>query len=284
MKRERATAVLREMLDRLEQGAWPLSLVEEIHLFGSYIRGALEVGDVDVVVQHTTDERWKQESLDALFSGRDGYTRMRQALRGRRHGVSFQFQDRRTLEDEGFELLLLWRRGEPVELARQRLAEIVPDPAAGRAPRDHVLPAYEEIADLLPRPVRIDLYRLCTSGSATVSTFSLPDAQPRSAAALAHVEERWVSGSPLRRQAAAALAHLENAGQALGHVEVHGRYVDHSKTDEAIECFVDLGWHYWRRSVNRYLDDGQAWFEVLPATARQPLHALHITPGSRRRD
>ncbi|WP_181412120.1 hypothetical protein [Streptomyces griseorubiginosus] len=111
MKRERATAVLRDMLDRLEQGAWPLNLVEEIHLFGSYIRGALEVGDVDVVVQHTTDERWKQESLGALFSGRDGYTGMRQALRGLRHGVSFQFQDRCTLEDEGFQLLLLWRRG-----------------------------------------------------------------------------------------------------------------------------------------------------------------------------
>ena len=51
--------------------------------------------------------------------------------------------------------------------------------------------------------------------------------------------------------------------------------------DEAIECFIDLGWRYWR-SATRYLDDGQAWFEVLPATARHPLHALHITPGARR--
>ncbi|MFJ3799995.1 hypothetical protein ACIPSJ_27400 [Streptomyces sp. NPDC090088] len=280
MKRERATAVLREMLDRLEQGAWPLNLVEEIHLFGSYSRGALEVGDVDVVVQHTTDERWRQESLEAMFSSRDGYTVMRQALRGRSRGLSFQFQYRSALEDEGFELLLLWKRGEPVDLAWQRLAAITPDPDAGRAPRDHVLPSYEVLADLLPRPVRIDLHRLCTSGGATVSAFPLPDAQPSSAVAVDHIDERWTPNSPLRRQAAAALAHLENSGQPLDQVEVHGQYLDHSKTDEAIACFVDLGWRYWRRA-NRYLNDGQAWFEVLPATARQPLHALHIAPGPR---
>lgn len=281
MKREQATTVLREILERLEQGTWPLNLVEEIYLFGSYIRGALEVGDVDVVVQHTTDERWRQESLDALFSGRDSYVVMRQALRGRRRGISFQFQDRSALEGEGIELLLLWRRGEPIDLARQRLATIPPDPTAGRAPRDHILPSYEAIADLLPRPVRIDLHRLCTGDGATVSAFPLPDAQPRSAVAAAHVDERWTPHSPLRRGAAAALAHLEGTGQDLDHVEVHGRYLDYSKRDEAIECFIDLGWRYWR-SATRYLDDGQAWLEVLPATARQPLHALYIAPGSRR--
>ncbi|MFG2948416.1 hypothetical protein [Streptomyces adustus] len=281
MKRERATAVLLEMLDRLEEGAWPLNLVEEIHLFGSYIRGALEVGDVDIAVQHASDERWRRESLAAMFSGRDGYVGVRQALRGRRRGVSFQFQDCTALEGEGFELLLLWRRGEPMTLARQRLAEVTPDPAAGRAPRDHVLPAYEAIADLLPRPVRIELHRLCTTGAAKVSVVTLPDAQPLSVAAAAHLDGRWTSHSSLRRAAAAALAYLENTGQGLGHVELHGRCFDGSATDRAVECFVDLGWRYWR-CVTDYLDDGQAWLEVLPATARQPLHALRITPASRR--
>lgn len=280
MKRERATMLLGEMLDRLDQGTWPLNLVEEVYLFGSYIRGAPEVGDIDVVVQHTTDERWKQESLDALFNGSDSYVAMRQALRGRRRGISFQFQERRTLEEEGFELLLLWRRGEPVALARRRLDAITPDPAAGRAPRDHVLPPYETIADLLPRPVRIDLHRLCTDGAATVSAFPLPDAHPRSVVAAAHAEERWTSNSPLRRAATAALAHLESTGQVLDRVEVHGQYLHHGTTDDDIDCFVDLGWRYWR-GVKRYLGDGQAWFEVLPATARKPLHALHITPASR---
>ncbi|MGW2402602.1 nucleotidyltransferase domain-containing protein [Kitasatospora sp. NPDC001664] len=279
MKRERATAVLVEMLDRLEQGAWPLNLVEEIHLFGSYARGALEVGDVDVVVEHTTDARWTRESINALCDGRDSYMTMRQALRGSRRGVSFQFQERKALESEGIELSLLWQRGEPVALARQRLAAITPDPAARRAPRDHVLPSYKAVADLLPRPVRIDLHRLCTEGTATVAAFPLPDAWPASAMAAAHVQDRWALNSPLRRAAAAALARLESTGQALERVEVHGQHLVYGTADEAVDCFVDLGWRYWR-SAERYLDEGQAWFEVLPTTARQPLHALHVTPAA----
>ncbi len=177
-------------------------------------------------------------------------------------------------------MLLLWRHNEPVALARQRLAAIPSDPAAGRAPRDHVLPAYETIADLLPRPVRIDLHRWCTKDKATVAVVPLPDAHPRSTIATKHMDDRWTPNSPLRRAAAAALAHLENTSQALERLEVHRRYLDHRATDEAIECFVDLGWRYWR-AADRYLNDGQAWFEVLPATPQQSLTALHITPAAR---
>ncbi|KOV50847.1 hypothetical protein ADL00_42580 [Streptomyces sp. AS58] len=279
MKRERATAVLGEMLDRLEQGAWPVNLVEEVHLFGSYIRGALEVGDVDVVVQHITDEAWTEHSLNALLSGRDGYAAMRQALRGRRRGISFQFQNRKALTKDGFELLLLWQRGEPFSLARQRLAAITPDPAAGRAPRDHVLPAYEMVSDQLPRPVRIDLYRWCTNNAATVRVVPLADDQPHSTAAAAHVDKRWTAHSPLRRAACAALAYLEQSGQKLDRVAVHGQHLQHGVADDTIEIFVGLGWRYWRRA-ELYLNDGQAWLEVLPAKARQPLQALHIIPAS----
>ncbi|MFI6967114.1 hypothetical protein [Streptomyces sp. NPDC050255] len=75
----------------------------------------------------------------------------------------------RALQDEGIDLLLLWKQGEPVALARQRLAAITVDPTAGRAPRDHVLPAYETVADLLPRPVRIDLHHWSTEGRATTT-------------------------------------------------------------------------------------------------------------------
>lgn len=277
MKREQATVMLEEVLDRLEQGQWPLTLVEEIHLFGSYSRGALEVGDIDVCVQHTTDERWLQHSLHASINGKDGYVPMRQALRGRRRGVSFQFQMRSSLEADGFDLLPLWRRGEPVELARRRLAGIRPDPSAGRAGRDHVLPAYEAIADLLPRPVRMDLHRLCTKGAATVTAFPLPDARPHSPQVLRCVERRWVATSPLRRAALAAVAYLEGIGQALDRIELHGAYLDHRTTDDTVDCYVDLRWNNWT-CLDRYLDGGQAWFEVLPATSRQPLHALHVTP------
>lgn len=280
MKRERATTVLNEMLERLEHNAWPLDLIKEIHLFGSYIRGALQVGDIDVAVQHTTDERWTEHSLNALFDGRDSYTPMRQALRGNRRGISFQFQGRDPLRNENVELLLLWRQGEPITLARQRLAAITADTTAGRAPRDHVMPAYETLADVIPRPVRIDLHRWSTKRKITVTTHALPDAQPRSTTATRHMEGRWVPNSPLRRAAAAALAYLESTGQRLDRCEVHRQHLVRGTTDLTTDCFVDLGWRYWR-SAERYLADGQSWFEVLPATSRQPLHALHITPAAR---
>ncbi|MGW8359245.1 nucleotidyltransferase domain-containing protein [Streptomyces wedmorensis] len=226
---------------------------------------------------HTTDKRWTQQVVDVLFSGRDGHTPMRKALRGNRRGISFQFQERQALQDEGIDLLLLWKRGEPIALARQRLAAIAVDPAAGRAPRDHVLPAYETIADLLPRPVRIDLHRWSTEGSAIITTFPLADAQPRSTTVGEHMDGRWTISSPLRRAASGALAHLENTGHAPDRIVLHGQPLAHGASDDTIDCFIDLHWRYWR-SAHRYLEDGQEWFEVLPATPRQPLHALHITP------
>ncbi|MGW0549972.1 nucleotidyltransferase domain-containing protein [Streptomyces altiplanensis] len=92
MKRERATRLLADMITRLEDGAWPLGLVEEVYVFGSYARGALEPNDVDVVIEHGTDKRWLGELLDASINGRDAYVGMRQALRGRTRGISFQFR------------------------------------------------------------------------------------------------------------------------------------------------------------------------------------------------
>ncbi|MFE5521423.1 nucleotidyltransferase domain-containing protein [Streptomyces virginiae] len=89
------------MITRLEGGGWPLGLVEEVYVFGSYARGALEPNDVDVVIEHGTDKRWLGESLDASINGRDSYVGMRQALRGRTRGISFQFRGRSSLLDEG---------------------------------------------------------------------------------------------------------------------------------------------------------------------------------------
>ncbi|WP_406490473.1 nucleotidyltransferase domain-containing protein [Streptomyces sp. NBC_01604] len=58
MNRERATSLLLvELIDRLEVGAWPLGLVEEVYVFGSYVCGSLTPNDVDVVVQHGTDRK-----------------------------------------------------------------------------------------------------------------------------------------------------------------------------------------------------------------------------------
>jgi predicted nucleotidyltransferase len=179
MKRDRATGLLTDMPDRLEEGLRPTSLVEEVHLFGSCARGALEPGDVDLVVRHTTDDRWLRESLHAFVNAQDSSVTMRQALRGRRRGISFHFQERSSLEDDGIELEPLWRKGEPPRPGPATPRRDRGRPGRRRAPHDHVLPEYQAIADRIPRPVRIELRSLHTARDITVSAFPLGDAQPR---------------------------------------------------------------------------------------------------------
>ncbi|MEV6949781.1 nucleotidyltransferase domain-containing protein [Streptomyces sp. NPDC051172] len=77
MKRERATELLHEMLDRLEEGARPLDLVDEVYIFGSYARGALEPGDLDVAVVHHTDTAFTEDVVGAIIYGRDPMADMR---------------------------------------------------------------------------------------------------------------------------------------------------------------------------------------------------------------
>ncbi|MFE7113971.1 nucleotidyltransferase domain-containing protein [Streptomyces sp. NPDC057654] len=143
------------MLGRLEGGGWPLDLVDEILVFGSYARGALNPSDVDMVVEHRRDDRLTSEFLHSLSYGGDPSASMKRALKGRSRGLQIHFGERESLEAEGFELTLLWTRGEPVDAARARLAAITPDPEAGRAPRDHMIEAFDGIDRRVPRPVRI---------------------------------------------------------------------------------------------------------------------------------
>ncbi|MGW8356514.1 nucleotidyltransferase domain-containing protein [Streptomyces wedmorensis] len=191
MKRERATRLLADMITRLEGGGWPLGLVEEAYVFGSYARGALEPNDVDVVIEHGTDKRWLGESLDASINGRNAYVGMRQALRGRTRGISFQFRGRSSLMDEGFELFLLWRKGEPFSLARERLASLTADPEAGTAPRDHMLTEFEALESLVPRPARIELSGRHAKGGIGITSLRLLDGELQDPEVARHVRRRW---------------------------------------------------------------------------------------------
>ncbi|MCX5215569.1 nucleotidyltransferase domain-containing protein [Kitasatospora sp. NBC_00240] len=276
MKRERGTRLLADMIDRLEGGHWPLGLVDEVYVFGSYARGALEPKDIDVVVEHGTDKRWLNESLHASCYGKDSYTSMKQGLRGNTRGISFQFRGRDSLTAEGFPLTLLWRRGEPFDLARQRLAALTPDPDASRAPRDHMLPAFAGIEDLVPRPARIELHSRHAQGEITITALTLDDGRPGEPRTTRHIERRWLDTSPLRRAAFAASSFLESRGSDLSTVALHGKRLQHAAVEET--CFVDLGWHYFQ-FMSRYLDDGQSWLEVLNPHRTKTLRALLIEPA-----
>ncbi|WP_333773085.1 nucleotidyltransferase domain-containing protein [Streptomyces sp. IBSBF 3136] len=276
MKRERATGLLQDMITRLEQGGWPLGLVDEVYVFGSYARGALEPNDVDVVIEHGTDRRWLGESLDASINGRDSYVGMKQALRGRARGMSFQFRGRSSLLDEGFDLFLLWRKGEPFSLARERLASLTADPEAGPAPRDHMLPEFEGLQSLVPRPARIELFTRRAKGKISLTPLRLKDAEIEDPVAALHVRRRWVETSPLRRAAACALVALEQRGVDLGEVTLHGRRL-FGRDQQAEHYFVDLGWNGFG-SMGRLLDSSVTWLEVLRPHRSKTMDALLIEP------
>ena len=111
--------------------------VREVWVFGSYARGALEVGDVDLAVEfdQTKDEagRW---FATLIAGGFDHLGALRRERRGNQRVLEIHFNELDDLRKEGFEPQLLWQRGDSLEEARARLAALGPDPSAKRAARD----------------------------------------------------------------------------------------------------------------------------------------------------
>lgn len=271
MKRERATALLVELLQRAAGEGWPVVLVEAVYVFGSYSRGAVEPGDLDVAVDLKRDDRWTRHFVRSMEYGRDPHSGLRQALRGRSRGVSILFE--RTYGHDDVPMTLLWQRGEPLEVAIERVHAIPVDPSAGRAPRDAMLSCFDGLDHWLPRFVREELKELIDEGVITVEQIALADAEIADPWIRDVVDRRWSSDSPLRRAALAALAHLESQGIDLHTVYLHGRDVDEPTTpyfigfelrhiSSLLDCFDEHG--------------GVQWLEVVHPTRRRPLLALQI--------
>lgn len=274
MRRTRATELLELVLRQAQGNEWPITLIREIHVFGSYARGALEPADVDVAVFRDRDEKWTHHFVECLSYGRDPYSPLRTALRGRRRGISFLFDPEHGHDD--IPMTLLWKRGQPLEKSLERLHSIAPDPAAGRAPRDAMAPCFEQLDHWLPRFVREELLELVENGVVTVDQVILEDTQISDPEIRFDVDQRWKDTSPLRRAAHAALAHLEGRGVDIHGVHLHGQDVDKPRTpnyvgfecrrlNAAISCFQE---HH-----------GVEWLEIAHPTPRGPLRALRIRPG-----
>ena len=73
MNRERATGLAENLLQNLDAGGndWPLSLITQVYVFGSYARGAQEPGDLDIDVELARDEKWDMHVVESLPYGRD---------------------------------------------------------------------------------------------------------------------------------------------------------------------------------------------------------------------
>lgn len=292
MKRRRATELLELVLRQAANTEWPNSLVESVYVYGSYARGALEPGDVDVAIGLARDHRWTQHRVNAFFDGHDPYSLLSLALRGRRRGVQFSFNPAEMLRaaQAGLthaELMLLWRRGESIELALQRLHSIAEDPSAGRAPRQAMRPVFEGLDHWVGLAMRESLGELLDAGAITIEQIVLLDAEIAEIGdpvRQALVRDRWAKSSPLRRAAVAALAHLRRRGVDVRlDVRLQGERFHHSAP-----YLVELG----ASRAGRYLDEPEALtflfdggveelLVVVHPTRAQPLAALQIKPDRR---
>lgn len=263
--------------------------MQQVWLFGSFTRGALEPHDVDVAVRFERDERMTEVVVQSLLSGRGNpFAPLRRALAGTSRGLEFQFEDqaREQLEAEGVVMLPLWQRGDTIPQALAVLHGIAEDPTAGRAERDDMIDAFTGLDRYIPRPVRAELVGWQQQGFITVSQVALPDA-PEDTDLLAdrHMQwnfRRWNADSPLRRAALAGLVHLRGRGAELDDVELAGERLPTARrmAGERSEARWWVNWK-WRgyTGIPYCVTGGEAWLEVVQPTRTRPLTALVIQPG-----
>lgn len=156
MKREKYTEKLVRAIETIEANALPAK-VKELYVFGSYARGALEPGDLDVIVIYewppkATFEDWVQEKVN---NGLGRYEAVHQTAHWvkatmkaafRRPGERIHLVLEQSLDDfvrQGStvrleDLVLLWSQDD--HDWRTKLNGIRPDPRAGTAARNHFFP------------------------------------------------------------------------------------------------------------------------------------------------
>lgn len=279
MERARASVIAGGMLERLVAGGdeWPLCLIDEVNVFGSFARGALQPGDIDLFITFRRDQRWADAFADALSCGHDPYRVFRRALMGRKRGVQFHFSSH---DADVPDLTPLWHRGEDLQSGLARLHAIEPDPEAGRAPRDAMLPEFDGMDRWLPRFDREHLIAAVHAGALTMERLTLTDARVDHPRALRHLEDRWQPTSPLYRAGSAVFAYLSERGIDPAEVHLHGRDVRGGVTP----YFAGFSLRYLR-AVKRCLTEheGVEWIEVVHPTARGDLLALRLLPASQDR-
>lgn len=179
MERERAKHLATQVLRNLDsgQGIWPLSMVTELFVFGSFARGALDPHDLDVDVEFEQDDQWISHFVSALSGGRDPHSPIRRMLTGGKRGCQFTFNFRAQAD---FDLTMLWQKGESLADALARLDAIEADPEARRAPRDSMLPQFVGIDAWVPRPYREALVAAVNGAAVSTERMQLTD-QPHDA-------------------------------------------------------------------------------------------------------
>lgn len=273
MDRPKATLLVQQLLARLVEGRGerPLSLITQVVVFGSYARGALTPHDVDLCVAHDHDEAWISHVIGSITYGRDPYTQMRKALRGNARSVQIMFE---PLDRLIADYVVLWRAGDTLDAALQRLQAIPVDTNAGRAARDGMLPAFDGFDQWIPRQARLLLSTAHAAAAVTIEPVHLSDNAAGDRTTAEYIDSRWNQRNPRRRAAHAAIAYLEASGVPAYQVAVTG----HPGTGRTHH--VGLGWRGWGASLPWPLTETttRAWLEVIHPTLTGRLDALLIIP------
>jgi predicted nucleotidyltransferase len=155
MHRNKFTEKLIRIMKAVEAGELPTT-VTELYAFGSYARGAIEPGDLDLVVIHKPDRKAYIERKSAYFQSQ-GYSKYQAVLKA---ATTFEVEIRAALRKPGeriqillqerldwvvgkdsrikaSDLVLLWSIDEPEW--KSKLAGIKADENAGRASRNHLV-------------------------------------------------------------------------------------------------------------------------------------------------
>jgi hypothetical protein len=249
-------------------------MVTELHVFGSFARGALAPHDLDIDVEFEGDDQWISHFVTALSYGRDPHSPIRRMLTGGKRGCQFTFNFRKQAD---FDLTMLWQKGDDLAAALARLDAIGADLTAGRAPRDSMLPQFEGIDAWVPRPYREALVAAVNDAAVSVERIVLADL-PRGAIssfAAEHLADRWKQSSPLYRAAAAVVSCWERRAIDPGRCHLHGADI----RDRETPYFAGFGWRYFR-SIPACLTEfgGVEWIEVVRPTLTRPLDCLRIVP------
>jgi hypothetical protein len=215
LRRSQATRRIEDVLRRVLPGGPYASRVSSLYINGSYARGALEVGDIDLVVEFEQSD-WERVCWvnDALAGRRNRYLEFERELRGDWRSVDVLFNFAETLIALGWRTLKLWERGDSLETALDRLRAMAPDAQAGRAHPYAAPPAIVGLDRFVSRPDASLLRWLTEGGSLAVERVRLPDQEPGDRTTRARIERHLGGASRKRRAVCAVAGHLEQQGTA----------------------------------------------------------------------
>ncbi|MHB1033376.1 MAG: nucleotidyltransferase domain-containing protein [Pirellulales bacterium] len=233
MKREDCTKKLVRTIERIEAGTLSAT-IKELYVFGSYARGAIEPGDLDIVVVYEDPgpDYWKKERTKAKYAAISVYqaalttwhefrTRLADALRSRGERIDLVLAS--SLEDvtEGNkaiqpgDLVRVWSAED--RNWREKLERLTPDAAAGRAPRSEIFPLKRLRDDCATMQEVVDLI---AAGEVLLTRIPVAELDLkldlRHEAQLGLWKERKLLGKELARTMPYALRWLESCGERCG--------------------------------------------------------------------